>query len=236
MQHRQVVWLLLAQAGFNTLWLGQNYSLFLALAVGAWLLLEGDRQVAAGICLGLLAATKPNYGLWVLLLVFCGRRKAAGVAAATAAALSLLPVALYGGGVYVEWMRAVAADPHWFLANEVSITGVTTRFGEHTAGEVLAVLLLAGTCGFVAWKRPSLRNASGIALCVAVLASPLAWFHYTMLLAGPLLSERWGWWLSLALLTMLLPVPGVAYFGVVCVVAGYYFGRAAVERRAPAAA
>jgi hypothetical protein len=234
-QHRQIIWFLLAQAVFNTLWLGQNYALFVALAVGAWLLLERDRTLPAGICLGLLAATKPNYGLWILLLFFCGRRKAAMVAAATAAVFCLLPVALYGPGIYLEWMRTVAADPHWFLPNDISVAGVLSRFGHHLLGVALAALLLAGTCAFVVWKRPSLRNTSGIALSVGILASPLAWYHYAMLLAGPLLSERWGILLSLALLVFMLHVPGLAYFGVVCFVAAYFFRRAAVERPAPAA-
>ena len=117
LQHRQILWFLLGRAMFNTLWLGQDYSLMIALAVAAWVLLERNREIAAGLVLGLLwgFAAKPNYALWALLLPFCGRWRASAVAAGVAAALCALPLALYGPGIYGEWMRAVAGDPHWFF-------------------------------------------------------------------------------------------------------------------------
>ena len=231
-QHRQILWFLLARATLNTLGLGQDYALFVALAVGAWLLLERKREIVAGILLGLLIAAKPNYALWALLLVFCGRWRAAAVGAAVAAALSALPLVLYGPGIYGEWMRAVAGDPHWFFPNEVSIPGFATRMGHRMAGEAVAAGLLAAAIGMVAWKRSSLRNASGVALSVGMLASPLAWYHYSLLLAGPLLRERWDWALSLFLLLLMVPVASTFYFVPVCYVAGYFLWGAAREKAA----
>jgi Glycosyltransferase family 87 len=231
-QHRQIVWLLLAWPIFNSLWVGQIYALFTALAVAAWILLERHRQIAAGLCLGLLIAAKPNLALWALLLVFCGRRRAAATAALSAAALSAFPMAVYGPAVYPEWLAAVARDPHWMFPFEVSFIGVATRLGHREVGLVLAVLLLIGSFAFVAWKRPSLRNTSGIALSVAILASPLAWIHYVMLLAGPLLRQRWGWLLTLSLLALVPPFARHVYFLPVCLIAASFFLDAA---RAPSA-
>ena len=230
-QHRQIVWFLLARAVFNTLWLGQDYSLFVALAVAAWLLLERDRQVAAGIFLGLLIAFKPNYALWPLLLVFCGKWRASAVAAGVAAGLCALPLALYGPGIYGEWMRAVAGDPHWFFPNEVSIPGLSMRLGHPRIGEILAAALLVATCGVVVWKRPSLRVTSGAALGVAMLASPLAWYQYAMLLAGPLLRERWSVALSVMLLVLLLPL-GPFVFAPIWGVTAYFLWTAASAKTA----
>ena len=225
-QHRQILWFLLARAMFNTLWLGQDYSLMIVLAVAAWVLLERDRQLAAGIALGVLAAAKPNYALWPLLLVFCGRWKASAAAAVVAAALCALPLALYGPGIYGEWMRAVASDPHWFFPNEVSLAGLATRAGHARVGEALAAALLVAAVAVVAWKRPSLRVTSGVALSVGMLASPLAWYQYAMLLGGPLLARRWNWGLTVVLLILLQPW-APAFFVPVWVVTGWFLWEAA---------
>lgn len=230
-QHRQILWFVLARAAMNMLALGQDYSLFIALAVVAWVLLERDRQLAAGIVLGLLIAAKPNYALWAVLLLFCRRGRAAAVAFVVAAALCALPLALYGPGIYGEWTRAVAGDPHWFFPNEVSITGFATRMGHPRIGEGLAAALLVFACGVVVWKRPSLRNTSGIALSVGMLASPLAWFHYALLLAGPLFARRWDLILSLVLLLLMLPFAGFWYLLPVAYVAGWFLWEAVREPR-----
>jgi hypothetical protein len=221
-QHRQILWFVLARAAMNMLALGQDYSLMIALAVGAWVLLERDRQIAAGVVLGLLVAAKPNYVLWALLLVFCGRWRASAVAVVVTALLCVLPLALYGPGIYGEWMRAVAGDPHWFFPNEASITGFATRIGHPRIGEGIAAALLVFACGVVIWKRPSLRNTSGIALSVGMLASPLAWFHYALLMAGPLFAKRWDLALSLMLFLLMLPFAGFWYLLPVCYAAGWF--------------
>jgi hypothetical protein len=233
-QHRQILWFLLARAMFNTLWLGQDYSLLIALAVGAWVLLERDRQLVAGLLLGVLAAAKPNYALWPLLLVFCGRWKASAVAAVVAGALCALPLALYGPAIYGEWMRAVAGDPHWFFPNEVSLTGLATRMGHARVGEALAAALLVAACALVIWKRPSLRVTSGVALSVGMLASPLAWYQYAMLLAGPLFARRWNVALSLVLLLLMLPF-GAIFFTPIWVLTAWYLWEAASGRPPKAA-
>jgi hypothetical protein len=231
-QHRQILWFLLARAMFNTLWLGQDYSLMIFLAVAGWVLLERNRQVAAGLLLGVLVAAKPNYALWPLLLVFCGRWKASAVAAGVAAALCALPLALYGPGIYGEWLRAVASDPHWFFPNEVSLIGLAMRAGHARVGEALAAMLLVAACGVVVWKRPSLRVTSGVALSVGMLASPLAWYQYAMLLAGPLFAQRWNVAFTLVLLILLQPW-APAFFVPVWVVTGWFLWAAWRGSREP---
>jgi hypothetical protein len=229
LQHRQVLWLLLSWSVFTNLWIGQIYTLLFLLAVAAWMLLERNNQVLGGLFLGLLIAAKPNYALWAVLLPFCRRKAAAAVAAAVVLLLDLLPVVFYGPRVYSEWLRAVASDPHWMFPFEVSITGVASRLGHRLVGEVLAVGLLVFCFLLVAWKRPSLRNTSGIALSVAMLSSPLAWVHYSLVLAGPLLQKRWNWFMSIALLSLLPPFVGVSYFLPIFCVAVYFLWSAGWE-------
>lgn len=230
-QLRQIVWFLLCTATFNTLWIGQNYALFVALAVVAWVFLERDQQVAAGLCLGLLIAAKPNYAVWPLLLVFSRRGRSAAVAAVTAAVLCCIPLALYGPSVYAEWMGALAGDRHWIFTTDVSLIGYAARHGHRAMGEVLAGLLLVGSLALVVWKRPSVRNTSGIALSVAILASPLAWFHYSLLLAGPLVRERWRWGVTLILFPLMFPARAV-YMVSISLLAAYFFVIAAREPKA----
>lgn len=235
LQHRQILWLLLARAAFNTLWLGQDYSLFVALAVAGWVLLERKRDLPAGIVLGVLIAFKPNYVLWVVLLALIGRWRSSAIAVGVGGILSALPVALYGRGVYGEWMRAVKNDPHWFFPNEVSIQGFARHLGVPLAGEILSALLVLAACVVVVWKRPSLRDTSGLALSAGMLASPIAWFHYALLLAGPLFRERWSIGLTVALAFLMQPFGSVFYFVPLCCVTGYFFREAMRGQKAFAA-
>src|SRR6202012_1072028 len=67
-QRRQVWWLLTCSATILTLSLQQIYALLLVLCVAAWLLLESERDIAAGVLLGVLVAIKPNLAVWPLFL------------------------------------------------------------------------------------------------------------------------------------------------------------------------
>lgn len=223
LQKRQVLWLLLAWAVFHTLWLGQDYAFFFALAAGAWVLLDRNRLIAAGVCMGVLTAMKPNFGLWPFLLLLTGRTRLATAAGCSFLACNLLSLVLYSPLVYTEWFHALAVNPHWMFSFEVSLTGLATRLGHRPVGEAASVALVLFSCIFVPWKRPSARQTSGIAICVAILASPLAWFHYSLLLAGPLLRIRWGWFLSLALLPLMLPLHGIFYFVSILAITAHFF-------------
>jgi hypothetical protein len=119
----------------------------------------------------------------------------------------------------------VASDPHWFFPNEVSLIGLATRMGHARVGEALAAALLVVACVVVAWKRPSLRVTSGVALSVGMLASPLAWYQYAMLLAGPLFARRWNWALTVTLAVLMQPYAAV-FFVPVWGVAGWYLWEA----------
>ena len=232
-QHRQILWLLCGFTGLHTLAIGQDYFLFVALAVGAWILLDHDREILAGILLGLLIAAKPNYSLWAIMLVVIGRWRSSAMAVAVAGILSAVPLIVYGPGIYREWMIAVAGDPHWSQGPDVSISGIARLLGEPAAGPIASGLLVLASCALVIWKRPSLRNTSGIALSVGTLAPPVAWVHYLLLIAGPLFKKKWGPVLSLALALTLVPIWHVTSFLPMCCVAGYFFFGALRTPRRP---
>jgi hypothetical protein len=211
-QHRQLFWLLLGPAASGTLVKGQDYAFLLGLSVGVWLMLKHERAIAAGICLGILVAAKPNYALWPIFLVFCGYTRTTKAAIVTTLILCCLPALLYGPGVYAGWLHILPNDPHWIFPPNVSLTGLAARFGHRIVGQVLSVVLLVFSCVLVAWKRPSLEITSGIALCVAMLAAPVAWVHYSLVLAPVLLQRPWSKLLTCALAPLLLPASLVPRF------------------------
>ena len=187
----QVWWLLTGGALIGTFTLQQIYTLLFVLAVGAYWLLEEEHDLAAGIFLGVLCAAKPNFGLWPVVLALTGRRKPLLSASAVFAILSMIPALLYGVGVYGEWIRALGVDTHSIFPSDVTFTGNAARLGARPLGIILSIAVLSLTCFAVSVGKPRLRDASGMAICAAILCSPLAWMHYLLVLVPVLLSRRW---------------------------------------------
>jgi hypothetical protein len=190
-QRKQVWWLLTCGATIMTLALQQIYVLLLLGSVCAWVLLEEDRDVAAGIVLGVLASIKPNLALWPLLLALSGRLKPLLPASIVAIGLSVIPIFLYGPAVYSEWWQATGIDSHSIFPADVSIAGNFTRLGSRPTGLAVAAVLLILICCLVRARRPTLYETTGIALCASILCSPLGWMHYVLLLTPLLFAKRW---------------------------------------------
>lgn len=210
-QKRQFIWLALCPATYDAIVVGQDWTFLAMAALAAWLLLKRDRQIAAGLLIGLVVAAKPNYALWPLFLLFSGQRRVAITAGVVASALSILPVFVYGPGIYAEWLHALSGDPHWVFPTDVSITGFTTLLGHRAVGVVLSAALVLFSCGFVLKWRPSPEASSGIALSIAILASPVAWMHYSLLLVPYLLAFSWDRRITVAACLMLLPTQLALY-------------------------
>lgn len=192
MQKRQIVWLLLMPAVTDTLWLGQDYALFFFLAYLFWLLMKSRENLAAGICLGLLIALKPNLGLWPIMLFLSGYRKDAVVSISTALGFSLLPLYLYGPSIYPQWLHAASAVPHYIFPTDISLMGICSRLGSRHTGAFLAIAMASALLLFVRRTRPSAVAISGIAVCTGILCAPLGWFHYVLLAAPVFTSYKWG--------------------------------------------
>jgi len=197
----------LALAGFwDTLVLGQIYLPLVLAGIGALLLLERGAAIAAGVLIGLVVSIKPNFLVWPCFLLLAGHWRPSLVSGATAAAIAAIPLALYGSEVYRQWLALVTSDADRvaFLTN-ASLAGLTARLGAPFAGLVLSLVLIAGASVWSAWRRPGVVQASEAGIVVALLASPLAWIHYTLFLL-PFLMARWGN-LSGRLVAALLIVP-----------------------------
>jgi Glycosyltransferase family 87 len=198
-----------ALAGFwDTLVLGQIYLPLVLAGTAAWLLLERGEGRWAGVLIGLVVAMKPNFLVWPALLFLSGHRLPALVAVAVAAAISAVPLAVMGPEVYRQWFELLAADRDRaaFLTN-ASLAGLTARVISPTLGLVLGLVLLAASALWALRWRPTVMNASAIALVLSLLASPIAWIHYTLFLL-PVFFTRWHvHGMRLVALLLIIPVP-----------------------------
>lgn len=196
-------------AGFwDTLFLGQIYVPLALAAVGAWCLLNRGAGLWSGILIGVVAAMKPNFLVWPVLLFLAGHRRPAMAALATVLAVSAVPLLVYGPDVYRQWFQLVAADrARAFFLTNASLSGLAARAGVPGLGLVLSVALLGALTVWALWRKPEPARASAFALLAALLASPLGWIHYTLFLV-PVVVSRWREpAMAIVALALLVPVP-----------------------------
>jgi hypothetical protein len=199
----------LALAGFwDTLFLGQIYVPLVMAAIGCWIMLERGRDIAAGLLLGLVIAVKPNFLVWPGLLLLAGYRRVVVVAGATALLLSALPLMVHGPEIYRQWFELIFSDRHRtvFLTN-TSLLGLTERVGTPLLGRVLSLLLLFGLALWAWRRRPAAPTASAMGILGGILASPIAWIHYTLFLLPLFFARSLTFPMRLAAMLLVLPVP-----------------------------
>lgn len=200
-----------ALAGFwDTLVLGQVYLPLVLAAVAAWLALERGRDMWAGVLIGLVVAAKPNFAVWPALLLLAGHGRPALAAGITALALAVPPTLLYGPQVWGQWLHLVLtdADRAAFLTN-ASLSGVAQRLGVPALGTLASLGVLAGLAWAVWRRRCDPMQASALALAGAILASPIAWVHYTLFLLPVFFTRPLTPPLLVAAAALVVPVPVV---------------------------
>lgn len=142
--------------------------LLLLITAGAWVLLQRSRFLPAGVLIGLLVAIKPNFLVWPALLLLAGYWLPAVVAIAAALLVSLVPAILHGPGIYLDWYTV---HQTYYTSERIgwpvntSLIGLATRYDLPAMGYVSAFLLLA---------------------------SPIAWVSYTVLLIPLFVRRRWS--------------------------------------------
>jgi hypothetical protein len=207
-----VLWAFALAGLWDTLVLGQIYLALVLAAVAAWLLLDRGRPVAAGLLIGLVVAVKPNFAVWPVLLLLAGHTRPAAAAVLSATLAAVVPVLIYGPEVYAQWVDLVLRDSSRaiFLTN-ASLSGVAHRLGLPLLGMGLSLGLLAAMAAWVRRWRPHSLRVSALALVVALLASPIAWVHYTLFLLPIFFASRWSPPLMMSAALLVVPVPMVLY-------------------------
>lgn len=195
-----------------TLGLGQIYMPLLLLATAAWLLLEQKRYRAAGVVLGTLAALKPNFVIWLGMMLSAGYWSVAIFAILTGAALSLIPALLYSPGIYAMWLEATVKYPKAAYIDNISLQSLGTKLHSPALGYVLTALVLLWLIDRLVRRRPSILQVSRIGLTASVLLSPVAWPSYTVFLVPVLFTQSWSAASRVAAAIFLFPTMLVFYW------------------------
>lgn len=189
-----IVALLVSSPHLATLALGQMYPVLCIGLVAAWVLDRRGRPLASGAALGLVVALKPSLAP-VLLWPVVRRRWGASVAAVVSgAAVTLGAAVALGPGVTLRWARLLRDEPLSPYWDNASLPSAAARlFTRHEFGQPLAELPwtvpLFGLIGLslVLLTAYTVRRGpeAGLWALVAasLLASPIAWNNYLLLLA-----------------------------------------------------
>lgn len=163
--------------------LGQNTALTVLVVAATWRLIHDDRELAAGLCAGLLLC-KPQLGApLLLLLAVAGRWRAIAGSAATSVALWLAGATVSGLWWPRSWLeqanRFNQLDAAANKANAVSLLGVcqTLLGATSTAAAVIgwSLAALVGISLIRTWRRLDHRSTGacfGAAAAGMVLVSP----------------------------------------------------------------
>ena len=187
--------LLLSSPLLGTLALGQMYPLLSLGLVAAWIADRRGRSTLSGISLGLIVAVKPQLAPVLLWPLARRQWRAFGVALAAGAAATLATIVVAGPGSFLDWLEYVGnrrPDGYW---DNNTLPGAAARlFRENDFVEPIATLpwvepaayvLGIGIVIFTAVKARRGSEAGLWALVAAsLLASPIAWHNYLLLL-GP---------------------------------------------------
>jgi alpha-1,2-mannosyltransferase len=190
-----VVMLLLSSPMLATLALGQVYPVLALGLVAAWVADRRDRQEVSGAALGLVVAFKPSL-LPVLLWPVARRRWKALVAAlVSGAAATLVGVVVLGPGAaldYIGVLRDRSVSAYW---DNASLPSAAARlFTENPYAQNVATLPWMVTVGYalgiaaIFFTAMRIRHSPEVGLwamvAASLLASPIAWHNYLVLL-GP---------------------------------------------------
>jgi alpha-1,2-mannosyltransferase len=214
------VMLILSSPLLATLALGQIYP-FLALGlVVAWMADRRERHRISGAALGLVVALKPSLApvlLWPLVRRRWGAFWAAIVAGAAA---TLIGAAVVGFGAMLDWLRLLSessASPYWDNASLPSAAArlfTDNPYAQHAATwtwtiPVAYALGIAAVAVTAARARGGAEAGLWALVAAALLASPIAWHNYLVLLGpGILLLMARGRTAPAFLLLSLQAIPG----------------------------
>jgi len=183
--------------------------------VAAWVADRRGRPTVSGVSLGLIVAVKPQLAPVLLWPLVRRRWRAFGVALLSGVMATLVAMVVAGPGALLDWLRYVSnrrPDGYW---DNNTLPGAAARlFRENEFVEPIAYLpwvepvayvLGFGVVIFTAVKVRRAPEAGLWALVAAsLLASPIAWHNYLVLLGPGILLLMGRGRVALALLLLAL--------------------------------
>jgi hypothetical protein len=208
---KRILWLFSLAGLWQTLEMGQIYIILVFILVICWCFLRSNRLLGVGILIGLMVAIRPNFGVWPVILLFSGYWKISLLAFVTTGIIGILPAFRYGSKIYFQWLEASSQFKGLTIPGNSSLIGL----GAHFDLVLLAALLSTFLVVFlIFWTRKSylpLRDISALAVVGSLLASPITWSGYSLLLLPIILERRWN--LALKTSSFLLSTPVFIIFG-----------------------
>jgi alpha-1,2-mannosyltransferase len=197
--------LLLSSPLLATLALGQIYPILALLLVASWV---ADRQNQSSLCggtLGIVVALKPSLAPILLWPMVRRRWRTFGVALVSGAVATLVGIVVVGPGATLDWLRLLSdssASPYW---DNASLPSAAARlFTESPFAQHVAILpwtipvAYALGIGAIAVTAARVRQDAEVGMwaivAASLLAAPIAWHNYLVLLGpGILLLLARGW-------------------------------------------
>jgi glycosyl transferase family 87 len=196
---RIVIWALTLAGLWHTLVLGQIYILLLFFTALGWFFLQREKYILAGVAIGLLIAIKPNFLIWPLFLLVSGYSLTCIVSLVSSLLLSLIPLAFYGTEIYRQWLDASALRLETLrMPGNNSLLGLTARFHNVGLGIAISIILVIALLA-LSWLKSSNNMErtgyiSALGIIASLLASPISWTGYTILLLPIYFSlKKWNW-------------------------------------------
>jgi hypothetical protein len=204
----RLLWVLALAGVWHTFMLGQIYMILLLTAALAWRCLRKEKWIGAALGIGLICAIKPNFLVWPVLLML-GRGKKTGLAAiATTAALSAIPLFVQGPLIYRQWMEVCGTSNGYESVGNSSLLGMFARAGFPRLGLGFTVAMLGAVAIWTFVKKPAALFASKIGILATLLAGPITWDGYTILLIPILYGESMDVLTEIACVLLCVPLWG----------------------------
>jgi len=190
-----VVMLLLSSPLLATLALGQVYPVLALGLVACWVADRREEQELSGAALGLVVALKPSL-LAVLLWPLVGQKWRAFLAAFVSGAIAtLVGILVLGPGTTLEYIGILREQPVSAYWDNASLPSAAARlFTENPYAQNVATLPWMVTLGYalgigaIVFTAMRVRHGPEVGLwalvAASLLASPIAWHNYLVLL-GP---------------------------------------------------
>ena len=207
----KIIWAFTLAGFWHTIVLGQIYSFLLLLTALGWILLQKRKYALAGVAIGLVVAVKPNFVIWPIFLLASGYYVTFLTATLCALIVSAIPIIFYGTKIYSQWLEASSLHLETLMMpGNNSIVGLTSRFQNMDIGIILSVIAVAALLIFSKLENSknmgSSDQSSALGILASLLASPISWTGYTILLL-PIFFSLKKWTLPVTISAAVLSIP-----------------------------
>src|SRR5688500_4124058 len=207
----KIIWAFTLAGFWHTVVLGQIYSVLLLLTALGWILLQKRKYAWAGLAIGLVVAIKPNFVIWPIFLLASGYYVTFLAAAVCGLIVSAIPIIFYGTKIYSQWLEASTLRIETLMMpGNNSIVGLTSRFQNMNLGIILSVVAVAALLIVSTSKKSnnleSSERISALGILASLLASPISWTGYTILLL-PVFFSRRKWTFPVIISAAILSIP-----------------------------